>query len=206
MWLLCCVWAVVCQVRLVWFLCKNILSRSVCQEARWSHWPMRGVPERRWPIRGKRELCLRCGEMFGLNLALFEFLRLYPRFYQVPAHVTWPDILNLCHQGVSCYFLHPWLTFFRQNMIRTTISIARRIPQMMQSVINKASFVFSFIINSSEYLYLEKLKYLKMDWKWNFHPKYLRSLEHWLHSGYWLFYPKVLSKIKFLSQPEPSVS
>ena len=161
-WLRCCVWAVVCQVRLVWFLCKNILSRSVGQEARCSHWPMRGICECWWPIRSKREPCLRCGEMFGLNLALFEFLRLYPRFYQVPAHVTCHDILNLCHQGVFCYFLHhQWLTFFRQNRIRTTINIARRIPQMMHSVINKASFVFSFIINSSEYLYLEKLKYLK---------------------------------------------
>ena len=120
---------------------------------------------------------------------------------------TLPQRMVLCKTlNVLLDFLHPWLTFFRQNMIRTTIRIARRIPQMMQSVINKASFVFSFIINSSEYLYLEKLKYLKMDWKWNFHPKYLRSLEHWLHSGYWLFYPKVLSKIKFLSQPEPSVS
>ena len=87
----CCVWAVVCQMRLVWFLCKNILSRSVCQEVRWWHWPMRGCCEEAQPIRGERELCLRCGEMFGLNLALFEFLRLYPRFYQVPALVTFPD-------------------------------------------------------------------------------------------------------------------
>ena len=82
-WLWCCVWAVVCQMRLVWFLCKNILSRSVCQEARWTHQPMRSSDDPVWPIRGQRELCLRCGEMFGLNLALFEFLRLYPRFYQV---------------------------------------------------------------------------------------------------------------------------
>ena len=82
-WLWCCVWAVVCQLRLVWFLCKNILSRSVCQEARWTHRPMRSSDDPVWPIRGQRELCLRCGEMFGLNLALFEFLRLYPRFYQV---------------------------------------------------------------------------------------------------------------------------
>ena len=143
-WLWCCVWAVVCQLRLVWFLCKNILSRSVCQEARWTHRPMRSSDDPVWPIRSQRELCLRCGEMFGLNLALFEFLRLYPRFYQVLSSTC-----DISWHFKSVSFAHlSWLTFLRQNMIRRTITMASRIPQMTQSAINKPSFVFSFIINS----------------------------------------------------------
>lgn len=63
--------------------------------------------------------------------------------------ISW-HILNLCHHKV--FFLHPWLTFFRQNMIRTTINTARRIPVMMHSVINKPSFVFSFIILNNLFL------------------------------------------------------
>ena len=97
----CCVWAVVCQMRLVWFLCKNILSRSVCQEVRWCHWPMRGgcgevaanqrreraVFALRWDVWSKSRI-------IWVSETLSEVLS-----SSSTCDISW-HILNLCHHKV----------------------------------------------------------------------------------------------------------